>query len=114
MSDAVLQELTIRMATDPGFASQVGADPATLDGFDLTPAERTQLVSLDADQGAGAAGLGSRESKSGIMGMLGGLGGHDHSHPGMSVGEEDPELPAAGELTHRFAVLGHGDAEPFE
>ena len=77
MSDSVMQELIVRMASDGAFADQVRADPGLLDSYDLTTEERARLIALEGDLAAGAYGLGSRESKSSMF-MMGAF--HDLGH----------------------------------
>ena len=78
MSDAVLQELIVRLASDEGFAGSVRAQPTLLDAYDLDDAERAMLLSLGADAGPGASGLAERQSKSSLLFM--GAGHHVEGH----------------------------------
>jgi hypothetical protein len=79
MSDAVLQDLIVRMAADPAFADQVRANPSLLGSYDLTAEERGSLAALTGDTGSGVEGLATRQSKSVLFPMM---GGHD-AHAGM-------------------------------
>ena len=109
MSDVVLQELVVRMATDAGFADLVRSAPGeALGAFDLTPDEVAQLSSLGADVGASAEGLAARQSKSSLLFM----GMHhpaDHGavgHAGLhqpaiaNVNLHDPGNPLHGAQVH--------------
>jgi hypothetical protein len=91
MSDVVLQELVVRMATDAAFADRVRSAPAqTLGAFDLTPEEVAQLSSLGADAGATSEGLAARQSKSSLFFM----GAHHVEHGAIGhTGFHDPGAP---------------------
>ena len=92
MSDAVLQELIVRLASDEEFAGSVQAEPSTLDAFDLTADERATLLALGADSGAGAAGLAERQSKSSLF--FTGAGHHVEGHVNLTG-----HAPTTGEHT---------------
>lgn len=94
MSDAVLQELIVRLASDEGFAGTVRAQPSTLDAYDLSEEERATLLGLGADAGPGASGLAERQSKSSLLFM--GAGHHVDAHVNLTG-----HAPATGE--HGFA-----------
>ena len=105
MSDVVLQELVVRMATDAGFADQVRSAPGvTLGAFDLTPDEVAQLSSLGADTGASAEGLAARQSKSSLLfmgvhhGALGHTGLHEPATPHINL--HDPGNTLHGAQVH--------------
>jgi hypothetical protein len=92
MSDTVLQELTVRMATDTEFAQAVHADPAVaLQDMDLTADEVDQLRSLSADTAGGAEGLEERQSKSSLM--FGGLESGHVAPPHVAPPHEDVQAP---------------------
>ena len=79
MSDAVLQDLIVRMASDASFADSVRSNPAqALHGLDLTDAETQHLLTLTADPPGGATGLDPRQSKSSLFfgGAIGDIGHH--------------------------------------
>ena len=50
MSVEQVEALLSEAATNPGFAAQLGADPAILTGYDLTGEEREALLSGDVDR----------------------------------------------------------------
>jgi hypothetical protein len=88
MSDAVLQGLTVRMATDSEFAQAVHADPTVaLQGMDLTADEVDELTSLSADAAGGAEQLDERQSKSSLM--FGGLESGHVAPPHVAPEHED-------------------------
>ena len=79
MSDAVLQDLIIRMAADPTFAERVRNSPTeALAGLELTADEVGRLAALSADTEGNVEALGERQSKSSLF-FAGGMP-HD-SHP---------------------------------
>ena len=108
MSDIVLQDLVVRMATDAGFAERVRTAPEeTLGAFDLTPGEITQLTSLGADAGPGSEGLAARQSKSSLLFMgvhhpadHGALGHTGLHNPGTHISLHDPGNSLHGAQAH--------------
>jgi hypothetical protein len=102
MSDAVLQDLIVRMAADPAFADQVRANPALLSSYELTDGERQSLASLSADAGAGASGLAQRQSKSSLFftGMPHDVGAHGvQTHVELGTHGPTPHTPVETHLT---------------
>ena len=68
MSQKAVDHIIARMATDPGYHTQVQTDPATaLAGFDLTDEERQLVSSLAPDHDVHAAPLAPRSSKSALF-----------------------------------------------
>jgi hypothetical protein len=118
MSEAVLRETVVRMATEESFAEAVRRDPAgALAGLDLTAAECDQLAGLSADAGAGAAGLGERLSKSSLFFASSGGAAHAASpagHVPLGTGphELNPQpLPPGGEPHATFMSGGKTSAD---
>jgi hypothetical protein len=121
MSDAVLQELVVRMATDAGFADRVrNAPEETLGSFDLTPAEVAQLSSLGADAGATTEALAARQSKSSLLfmgaahhvdhGALAPTGLHDAGAPHVNLHDPGTSLHGA-ETHHSVGPQSHMDGD---
>jgi hypothetical protein len=72
MSLKTLEELTVRMASEPAFAEQVRLDSQNaLAGYDLDQPERAQLAALAGDDAVGAVRLGARQSKSSLFFSMG-------------------------------------------
>jgi hypothetical protein len=114
MSDAALRELIARLAQDPGFAAQVGADPALLAGYDLTDEERATVAGLTNDAGPPAEALAARQSKSSLF-FMGAhhevsshvdLGAHTHAAaPGIEAAPVHENPAAAPALGHENAAM---------
>ncbi|MEA2645672.1 MAG: hypothetical protein QOE92_755, partial [Chloroflexota bacterium] len=102
MSDAVFQDLIVRMAADHTFAERVRNSPTeALAGLDLTSDEVAQLATLSADSEAQVEVLGERQSKSSLFfaggmphdshtavgadGGVGGIGGGDVHHVDLGI-----------------------------
>ena len=63
MSIEAIEKILERGARDPEFASQIRKDPKVLDEYELTPDERTAILSRDNDQ-IEALGMNERVTKS--------------------------------------------------
>src|SRR5438876_949252 len=68
MSEEVLTQVILRMATDPAYAASVQADSAAaLAGLDLSADEVATIASLGPDSDGGVTRLGPRSSKSALF-----------------------------------------------
>ncbi|MEA2684011.1 MAG: hypothetical protein QOK05_2339, partial [Chloroflexota bacterium] len=74
-----MEQLVVRMASDPAFAEEVRADPTSaLASYELSEAERDSLAGLGGDQAGSTATLGTRQSKSSLLFGLH-TGGAEHA-----------------------------------